>query len=160
MGIWNAIECWFLPRLVLGRLSDDLQDDLQQFNVGMGKAMGHVLLPREVQHLESAYEALNSPVWLLPQRPHSQLWGINQVPWGRDVQRHDMEAAHRQNSEKRKQHPGLSATQFKSQQWRGEECCSACRSTVCPTLEYCSTIWVPYQKDQIYKLGDGPEEYR
>ena len=30
------------------------------------------------------------------------------------VQRHDMEIAHRKNSEKGKQHIGLSATQFKS----------------------------------------------
>ena len=28
----------------------------------------------------------------------------------------------------------------------------AYRSTVLPTLEYCSTIWNPYQNDQIYKL--------
>ena len=77
----------------------------------------------------------------------------NKPSWGRDVQRHDLKSAHRQNSKKKKKETTPWAFCRRNLRVSNEELKNAAYcSIVRPTLEYCSIIRNPYQKDQIYKL--------
>ena len=87
---------------------------------------------------------------LLTQRPYSNMWRVYKVPWGWDFTRYVLETAYRQDREERKQYPLLLT---KKPSINSEDVRSAAYiSLVRPNLEYCSTIWNPYHKDQIYKL--------
>ena len=119
---------------------------------GTGRTSGECPFTQRNAVSSECIEESSGHIQLLTQRPYSDMWWVYKVPRSWDFTRYVLETAYRQDREERKQYPWLLTKKPSNKQWRRQECCIYLISLVRPNLEYCSTIWNPYHKDQIYKL--------